>query len=100
MAKLATRFLGLVVGLALPLFAWGLEVDTDVVSAVAADEAPIGIVTLPQSVTESLPLVLGYEDESSDRIGSEAGAEETTDEAATACCWLFLLGRWWCVPCG
>ena len=32
-----------------------------------------------------------------DEFGTEVGSE--SKEQATACCWVYILGRWWCFPC-
>ena len=32
-----------------------------------------------------------------DEFGTEVSSEPK--EQATACCWVYVLGRWWCVPC-
>ena len=25
---------------------------------------------------------------------------ESPGETSAACCWIYVFGRWWCVPCG
>jgi hypothetical protein len=85
--------------LALPLNSWALVAQngsapgTDLQSSPTEPAAELGAgPTCPDDSRST-----GTE---STATGAIASTEATAAEArATACCWIYWGGRWWCVPC-
>ena len=99
MSSLTTRAIGVVVGLGLPLLALGYVDDTNSGDVAIDDQLAIEIAALPQQQEEELQVSLQFGSDLADQLENETDTERKTDEAATACCWVFFLGRWWCFPC-
>ena len=102
MSSFTVRSAGVVLGMTLPLLAWGLADDTRT-HAVPDDENVAEYATiLAQYGNEVLDASLVNESAladpaAGDRICTKNTGE--TDESTTACCWVYYIGRWWCFSC-
>ena len=91
MSRLARSFVLITLGLVTPFAAWGLGADANLEPEMTAwdtGSAAVFELELPPGVK---PPECGLKG-----VGDDG---EKTDEVATACCWVFYFGRYWCVPC-
>ena len=91
MSRLVRLFALITFGLATPFAAWGLGAD----AALDADTSAWGTGTEVIFELEPPPGVEPPECGLKE-IGDDV---EKTDEVATACCWVFYYGRYWCISC-
>ena len=91
MSRFAQLLALLALGLATPFAAWGLGADFNATPGMYASE------TGAEAQFElELPPGLKPPECGLKGVGDDA---EETDEVATACCWVFYFGMYWCVPC-
>lgn len=91
MSRLAQLIALIAFGLATPFAAWGLGADID-----AAPDTAVWQTGADAAFDLGLPPGVKPPECGLKGIGDDA---EQSDEVATACCWVFYYGRYWCIAC-
>ena len=91
MSRLTQLVTLIALGLATPFAAWGLGADSS-----AAPETAIWDTGAEAVFELGLPSDVKPPECGLKAVGDDV---EKTDEVATACCWVFYFGRYWCIAC-
>ncbi len=92
MSRLVRLIALIAFGLATPFAAWGLGADVNIEPDMSVFDAGSSAVFDLEAAPPGLePPECGLK-----AVGDDV---EKTDEVATACCWVFYFGRYWCIYC-
>ena len=91
MSRFAQLLALMALGLATPFAAWGLGADIN-----ATPDTTVWNTGAQAEFELELPVGLEPPECGLKGLGDEA---DETGEVATACCWVFYFGRWWCIYC-